>query len=130
MNIYQRHGDRIRIATAADFYGTHWTITAVMTPTPIGVSYLTPAGSIARLFRKHTGTHGVELKTAPASLDVAASRAGNKLFLHVVNTQYDRSVDASFPEPRAAESSRSHLKTPCSLSVSSSQTPSGQARPS
>jgi hypothetical protein len=97
MNIYQRHGDRIRIATASDFQGNHWTTTAVMMPTPFGRSYLTPAGSIARLFRKYNGTHGVELTSAPAGLDVAASRAGNKLFLHVVNTQYDRSVDASFP---------------------------------
>jgi alpha-N-arabinofuranosidase len=97
MNIYQRHGDRIRIATASDFQGNRWTTTAVMTPTPFGRSYLTPAGSIARLFRKHNGTHGVKVKFAPAGLDVAASRAGNKLFLHVLNTLYDRSVKASFP---------------------------------
>jgi alpha-N-arabinofuranosidase len=97
MNIYQRHGGRIRIATACDLQGNRWTTTAVMVPTPRGRSYLTPVGSIARLFRKHNGTHGVTVKFAPAGLDIAASRAGNKLFLHVVNIQYDRAVEASFP---------------------------------
>jgi hypothetical protein len=97
MNIYQRHGDCIRIATAADFQGNRWTNTAVMVPTPRGRSYLMPAGSIARLFRKHNGTHGVAVTSAPAGLDVAASRAGNKLFLHVANTQYNRAVEAAFP---------------------------------
>ncbi len=97
MNIYQRHGGRIRIATAADFQGDRWTTTAVITPTPHGRSFLTPAGSIARLFRKHNGTHGVAVKSAPAGLDIAASRAGDRLFLHVANLHYDRSVAASFP---------------------------------
>ena len=65
MNIYQRHGARVKIATAADFNGNRWTNTAVMLQTPRGVSYLMPAGSIARLFKKHNGTQGVDVKTAP-----------------------------------------------------------------
>jgi alpha-N-arabinofuranosidase len=97
MNIYQRHGGRIRIATAADFQGNRWTTTAVMAPMPRGRSYLMPAGSIARLFRKHNGTHGVAVKSAPTGLDIAASRTGNKLFLHVVNVHYSGAVEASFP---------------------------------
>ena len=97
MNIYQRHGDRIRIATASDFQGNRWTTTAVMTPTPYGNSYLMPVGSIARLFRSYNGTHAVAVELAPAGLDIAASRSGDKLFLHVVNVQYDRAVEASFP---------------------------------
>ncbi len=97
MNIYQRHGERIRIATASDFQGNRWTTTAVMTPTPFGRSYLMPAGSIARLFGRHNGTHGVAVKSAPEGLDVAASRTGNKLFLHVANIEYARAVEASFP---------------------------------
>ena len=36
MNIYQRHGARVKIATAADFNGNRWTNTAVMLPTPRG----------------------------------------------------------------------------------------------
>jgi alpha-N-arabinofuranosidase len=97
LNIYQRHGARVRIATAADLQGSRWTTTSVMTPTPRGRSYLMPAGSIARLFRKHNGTHGVAVRSAPAGLDVAASRAGDRLFLHVANVLYDRAVEASFP---------------------------------
>jgi hypothetical protein len=97
MNIYQRHGDRIRIATAADFNGNRWTVSAVTIPTPGGKSYLMPVASIARLFKRHNGTHGIAVKSAPAGLDIAASRAGGKLYLHVANTQYSRAVEATLP---------------------------------
>lgn len=101
MNIYQRHGARIRIATASDFVGNRRTATAVMTPTPYGRSFLTPAGSIARLFQKHNGAHGVAVESAPAGLDIAASRSGDELFLHVVNVHYNRAVEARFPGSKA-----------------------------
>jgi len=101
MNIYQRHGARVKIATAADFNGVRWTNTAVMLPVPRGRSYLMPAGSIAALFKRHNGTHGVAVKSAPAGLDIAASRAGDKLFLHVANLNYGRAVQASFPAFRS-----------------------------
>lgn len=97
MNTYQRHGARIRIATGADFPANRWTVTSIMIPTPRGRSYLMPVGAIARLFKRHNGTHGVAVTSAPAGLDIAASRAGSKLFLHVANTQYNRAVEASFP---------------------------------
>jgi alpha-N-arabinofuranosidase len=97
MNIYQRHGGRIRIATGADFPANRWTVTSIMVPTPRGRSYLMPVGAIARLFKRHNGTHGVAVTSAPAGLDIAASRAGSKLYLHVANTQYSRAVEASFP---------------------------------
>lgn len=96
MNIYQRHGARLKIATAADFQGNRWTNTAVMLPTP-HTAYLTPAGSIARLFKRHNGTHAVAVRRAPAELDIAASRTGNRLYLHVANLEYARSVEATFP---------------------------------
>jgi hypothetical protein len=35
--------------------------------------------------------------SAPAGLDIAVSRSGSKLYLHVANTQYSRAVEASFP---------------------------------
>jgi alpha-L-arabinofuranosidase len=68
-----------------------------MLPTPRGRSYLMPAGSIAALFKKNQGTHGVVVKSAPPGLDIAASRAGNTLYLHVVNVEYSRAVEATFP---------------------------------
>lgn len=95
-NIYQRHGARVRIATAADFQGNRWTNTAVMIPTPRGDSFLMPVGSIARLFKMYSGKHGVAVTSCPSSLDVAASLSPGKVFLHVANLEYGRSVEVSF----------------------------------
>jgi alpha-L-arabinofuranosidase len=99
LNIYQRHGARVKIATAADFNGTRWTNTAVMLQTPRGVSYLMPEGSIARLFKKHNGTQEVEVKSAPPGLDIAASKSAEKVYLHVANLEYKRAVEATFSVP-------------------------------
>ena len=96
LNIYQRHGARVKIATAADFQGNRWTVNAVMLQTPRGVSYLMPVGSIARLFNKYNGKQGVDVKNAPSSLDIAASRTAGKVYLHVANLEYKQSVEASF----------------------------------
>ena len=95
LNTYQRHGARVKIATVADFNGTRWTSNALLTPVPAGKSYLLPAGSVMRLFRRHGGTHAVTVKSCPADLDVAASRAGNRYFLHVANLSYSRAVEAA-----------------------------------
>jgi hypothetical protein len=96
LNTYQRHGRRVGIATAADFNGTRWTVVAVRTQVPHGVSYLTPAGSVARLFKRHNGREAVAVAAAPAGLDVAASRTGDALFLHVANLRYADAVEATF----------------------------------
>ncbi|HEY3839672.1 MAG TPA: alpha-L-arabinofuranosidase [Bryobacteraceae bacterium] len=96
LNLYQRHGARVKIATAADFNGTRWTNVSVMLETPRGISYLLPVASIARLFRKYNGTQGVEVKSAPSSLDIAASRTHDKVYLHVANLEYGRSVESTF----------------------------------
>src|SRR5262249_54247982 len=76
--------------------GNRWTNTAVMLPTP-RAAYLTPAGSIARLFKRYNGTHAVAVQRTPPGLDIAASRAGNRLYLHVANLEYARAVEARFP---------------------------------
>jgi hypothetical protein len=101
LNIYQRHGARVKVATAADFQGNRWTNTAVMLPTPRGASYLMPVGSIARLFKRHNGTQAVAVKSAPSSLDIAGSRTGGKFYLHVANLEYRKSVVAGFAVPGA-----------------------------
>jgi hypothetical protein len=67
-----------------------------MVPTPRGASYLMPAGSIARLFKQYNGKQAVAVKSAPSGLDIAASRAGNKFYLHVANLDYRKSIEASF----------------------------------
>lgn len=96
LNIYQRHGRRVKIATAADFQGSRWTVNAVMLQTPRGVCYLMPVGSIAALFKRHNGAQGVAVRQSPSGLDIAASRTGNRIFLHAVNMEYGRSVPVSF----------------------------------
>jgi alpha-L-arabinofuranosidase len=95
MNAYQRHSDRVKIATAADFCGTRWTTNALMLQVPGGISYLLPAGAVMRLFKRHNGKQAVALNSAPTSLDLAASRTGNKYFLHVANTDYARSIETT-----------------------------------
>lgn len=90
MNTYQRHGEHVRISTCADFNGSRWTVSAVMLPVPRGNSFLTPAGSVARLFRKVNGTHGASVLRVPSGVDVAASISGNKAFLHLANLQWNR----------------------------------------
>jgi alpha-L-arabinofuranosidase len=96
LNTYQRHGARVAIATAADFNGTRWTVVAVRLQVPGGVSYLTPAGSVMRLFGRHVGEHAVAVGAAPSDLDIAASRTGNRIYLHVACTRYQGSVQATF----------------------------------
>jgi hypothetical protein len=46
------------------------------------------------LYRHHVGQQALDLLRIPADLDVAASRTGNEISLHVVNTQRARSVPA------------------------------------
>jgi hypothetical protein len=95
MNAYQRHGHRVKIATAADFCGSRWTTNALMLQVPAGVSYLLPAGAVMRLFKRHNGTQAVALTSAPSSLDLTASRAGDKIYLHVANTDYARPIETT-----------------------------------
>jgi len=96
MNVYQRHGARVKIATAADFFGTRWTVNAVMMPVPGGDSFLMPVGSVMRLFKRHNGKQGVAVRSAPSELDIAASCSGNRIYLHVANVSYNRSCEVSF----------------------------------
>jgi alpha-L-arabinofuranosidase len=96
LNNHQRHGDVLKIATAADFCGTRWQVNALMIPVPHGKSYLMPVARVMKLYRHHIGKHAVNVAATPDGLDVVASRTGDKLFLHVVNTNRDRSVAAQF----------------------------------
>jgi hypothetical protein len=95
-NTYQRHGARVKIATIADFEGNRWTVNALLLQTPGKLTYMTPAGAVSRLFRKHNGTHGVAVTGAPAGLDIAASVAGDSIFLHVANTELSRAIETGF----------------------------------
>jgi alpha-L-arabinofuranosidase len=96
LNIYQRHGQRVKIATAADFNGSRWTVMAVQLQVPRGTTFLMPVASIARLFKRHNGDQSVTVTSAPSNLDIAATRKGNKLFLHVLNLEFLKSVEVDF----------------------------------
>lgn len=102
LNAYLRRGDRVKIATIADFEGNRWTVNAMLLQVPGGSCFLTPAGAIARLFRHHTGTHGIAVSRTPEGLDVAATKTANRIFLHIANTEYRRTVDARFAVTGAA----------------------------
>jgi alpha-L-arabinofuranosidase len=98
LNNHQRHGDLLKIATAADFCGTRWQNNAVIIPVPKnqGRAYLQPVARVMRLYRRHIGSHAVEVKRTPEGLDIVASRSGDTVYLHVVNTQRTRAVKAGF----------------------------------
>jgi len=93
-NVHARHGDLVKIATLADFCGNRWTVNAVMIRSPGNESYLMPVARVMSLFRRHVGRKAVEVTSAPAGLDVTASRRGKKVFLHVVNTRRTQAVRA------------------------------------
>jgi alpha-L-arabinofuranosidase len=96
MNLYQRHGATVKIATAADFNGTRWTTNALIHQVPGGVSYLLPVGAVMRLFKRYNGAQGIAVKSAPENLDIAASRTNDKIFLHVANLNYTGATEVTF----------------------------------
>lgn len=98
LNNHQRHGDVLKIATAADFCGTRWQNNAVMIPVPKGNNraYLQPVARVMKLYRHHIGTHAIAVAGMPDGLDVVASRRGDRVFLHVANTQRTKPVRTAF----------------------------------
>ncbi|MFH1071192.1 MAG: alpha-L-arabinofuranosidase C-terminal domain-containing protein [Candidatus Glassbacteria bacterium] len=94
LNVHERHGDILKIATLADFCGTRWQVNAVMIPVPGGQSYLMPVALVMQLYRRHTGEKALEVVSAPAALDVTASRTGSRVYLHVVNTDRTAAVSS------------------------------------
>jgi alpha-L-arabinofuranosidase len=92
LNVHERHGERLKIATLADFCGTRWQVNAVMIPVPGGKAYMMPVALVMCLYRHHTGEKAVGVEHVPDGLDVTASRTGDRVYLHVVNTRRDRSV--------------------------------------
>lgn len=98
LNNHQRHGDLLKIATAADFCGTRWQNNAVIIPVPKGQSkaYLQPVARVMQLYRQHVGSHALNVQRTPEGLDIVASRRGETLYLHVVNTNRTRAVKADF----------------------------------
>jgi alpha-N-arabinofuranosidase len=97
LNNHQRHGDVLKIATAADFCGTRWQNSAVIIPMPKGdnKAYLQPVARVMQLYRHHIGSHAIKVLGMPDGLDVVASRRGDSVYLHVANIQRTRSVNTT-----------------------------------
>ncbi len=96
LNVHERYGDRLKIATSADFCGTRWMVNAVMIPVPGGNSFMMPVARVMSLYRKHSGEKYIAVNQSPGDLDVTASRTGNRVFLHVVNTNRTEPVRCRF----------------------------------
>ena len=92
LNVHLRHGDRLKMATLADFCGTRWQVNALMIPTPSGQSFLMPVGHVMRLYRRHSGEQFLQVLAAPDGLDICATRTENTVFLHVVNISRTQAV--------------------------------------
>jgi alpha-L-arabinofuranosidase len=96
MNLHERNGDVLKIGTMADFCGTRWQVNALMIPVPAGEAFLMPVAKIMKLYRSHMGNDFIKVKDSPPQLDVTASRTGDTIFLHVVNTDRTTPVNADF----------------------------------
>ena len=99
LNVHERFGDRLKIATAADFCGTRWQVNAVVIPVPGGRAFMMPVALVMCLYRHHTGEEALSVEQAPEGLDVTASRTGDRLFLHAVNTRRQQSITATLAAP-------------------------------
>ena len=55
-----------------------------------------PVAMVMSLYRKHVGKQAVKVLDTPDDLDVTASRTGDRVFLHVVNTNRTRPVNSTF----------------------------------
>lgn len=92
MNLHERNGDLLKIATLADFCGTRWQVNAIMIPVPSGKAFMMPVAKIMSLYRKYSGKEYLEVSGVPEGLDITASRTGNTIYLHVVNINRARPV--------------------------------------
>lgn len=96
MNLHERNGDLLKIATLADFCGTRWQVNAIMIPVPTGESFMMPVAKVMSLYRHHTGKDFLEVRSTPDDLDITASRSENTIYLHVVNTSRVRTAHLNF----------------------------------
>ena len=104
-NILERNGDIIEIATLADFMGNRWQSNAVILPASNWLDtarpYLMPVGTVMALFHAHQGDTALAA-SAPADVDLAASRRGDTLCLHLVNLDPHHAKPLELPLPEGA----------------------------
>ncbi|QPC82030.1 alpha-L-arabinofuranosidase [Phototrophicus methaneseepsis] len=86
MALYERNSDFVKISTLADFFGTRWTVNAVMLGGPHQDAYLMPVGVIMSFFKKYSGEQGLEVPARVGALEFSASRTDDSVYVHIVNT--------------------------------------------
>lgn len=97
LNVIMRHSDILDIATMADFFGTVWQVNAVMLPAPITGSttpYLQPVGAVMSLFGHYQGKQALDC-TYDSGIDAVASATGDKVYVHIANTDMHSSRQIS-----------------------------------
>jgi murein DD-endopeptidase MepM/ murein hydrolase activator NlpD len=67
LNVHERNGDLLKIATLADFCGTRWQNNAIMIPVPTGKSYMMPVAMVMSLYRRHSGREAIEVTGTPTA---------------------------------------------------------------
>jgi alpha-N-arabinofuranosidase len=91
LNNHQRHGDVLKIATAADFCGTRWSVNAILLGTHPERTFLMPVARVMQQYRQHLGKNRLEIVSSDETIDAVASRTEDTIFVNLVNTQRDRS---------------------------------------
>jgi len=102
LNVHEKNGDILKIATLADFFGTRWMVNAIIIPASLGRLriYMMPVARVMALYREHIGKRAIEVVAAPGDLDITASRTEDYIYLHVVNINRDRSIPAQLQVDR------------------------------
>ena len=86
LNTIHRNSDIIDIATMADFFGNVWQVNAILLAgrKKQMIAYFQPVATVMHLFGKYQGEQAIDVDIP--GVDCTGSRTGNKLYLHLVNT--------------------------------------------
>ena len=86
LNVIHRNSDLIDIATMADFFGNVWQVNAILLAgrKKQMIAYFQPVATVMHLFGKYQGEQAIDVSIP--GVDAVGSRTGNKLYLHLVNT--------------------------------------------
>lgn len=89
LNVIMRNSDIIDIATMADFFGNVWQVNAIlMTTQGEKIAYFQPVATVMSLFSHHQGEYAVDVQCEGEAnpLDITASAADDRIYLHLINT--------------------------------------------
>jgi hypothetical protein len=86
---------------------------------------LLPVARIMRQFKQRLGTQALTVSDLPEEVDVVASRSGDNLFLHLVNTSFDqpRSFEFDIPGYRVKSGSGTVIQESPMIEISSLNCP-------